>query len=584
MTTVAGGAGSTPSLAIEDRLTPQKVALASMFVGDRTPVAWRVKADARRAARALHEAMVDADARTSEVDLAGQPPIAVHVRPYDHESLTADAADQTVDRTDDNEALRTQVSQGVRWGVIASIATQVGRFAFVAALMRMLGPENFGIVGQATVYITITYIFLHLGTAATIIQRPQLDKAEVGSAWWVNVVLGSALAGLTVVTAPVLAGFFRTEQLTAVLRVLAICFVLKAMAVVPMALLYRGMRFRSLGIAEIGSTLLGGALAVVAAANGAGYWALVVQTVAMDAIYLTALFWIGGRPELSWSTTAARRLWSFSSRVMGSELVRYMSENSDKFLVARFLGATSLGFYSLAYRVLQLPLLMMEQGGRVILPTFSRLQGDRERLARVFLRMSESVALVVCPLMTLTILCAPVAVPAVFGEAWAPAVVPLQLLAAMTIQYLIFSISGAVVLAVGHADWEFRWSMFTMVVALISFAIGINWGITGVAAAYLIMGLALSPIRFMIIQRVIPLSAWGYLRSLTPAVASSSALCGAWLLVTAALGGTASGLTLVACGSVAGLAAYLVAARVLWPQDLRYQLEFARLVVRGGVT
>jgi O-antigen/teichoic acid export membrane protein len=526
--------------------------------------------------------MVDADARTSAGDLAGHPPIAAHVRPYDHESLSLDAADQTVDRTDANQTLRTKVSQGVRWGVIASIATQVGRFAFVAALMRLLGPENFGIVGQATVYITITYIFLHLGTAATIIQRPQLEEAEAGSAWWINVVLGSVLASLTLVTAPILADFFRTEQLTAVLRVLSICFVLKAMAVVPMALLYRGMRFRSLGIVEIVSTLLGGALAVVAAANGAGYWALVVQTVAMDTIYLTALFWIGGRPELAWSAPAARRLWSFSSRVMGSELVRYMSENSDKFLIARFLGATSLGFYSLAYRVLQLPLLMMEQGGRVILPTFSRIQDDRERLARVFLRMSESVALAVCPLMTLTILCAPVAVPVVFGEAWAPAVVPLQLLAAMTIQYLIFSISGSVVLAVGHADWEFRWSLFTMAIALISFGVGINWGITGVAAAYLIMGLVLSPIRFIIIQRVIPISAWGYLRSLTPAVASSAALCGAWLLVTAALGGTASGLTLVVCGSVAGLAAYLVAARVLWPQDLRYQLEFARLVVRGG--
>jgi PST family polysaccharide transporter len=349
-----------------------------------------------------------------------------------------------------------------------------------------------------------------------------------------------------------------------------------------MALLYRGMRFRSIGIAEISSTLLGGALAVVAAANGAGYWALVVQTLAMDAIYLTALVWVGGRPTLSWSATAARGLWSFSSRVMGSELVRYMSENSDKFLVARFLGATSLGFYSLAYRVLQLPLLMMEQGGRVILPTFSRLQDDRPRLARVFLKMSESVALAVCPVMTLTILCAPVAVPAVFGKAWAPAVLPLQLLAAMTIQYLIFSISGSVVLAVGRADWEFRWSLFTMAVALVAFAIGLNWGITGVAAAYLIMGLALSPIRFLIIRRVIPLSAWGYLRSLTPAVVSSVALCGVWLLVTAALRGTVGGVTLIACGSLAGLAAYLVAARVLWPQDLRYQLEFARLVVRGG--
>ena len=580
MTTVTGAPGSTAGLATEVRLEAQRNALGSSVPAGRTTMAWQVRAEARRAARALHEAMAGADARASEAHAAGGPPIVALVRPDDHES--PEDAHRTVDRSTGNRTLRTQVSQGVRWGVIASIVTQVGRFGFVAALMRLLGPENFGIVGQATVYITITYIFLHLGTAATIIQRPELQKAEVGSAWWVNVALGSLLAGLTVVVAPVLASFFRTEELTAVLRVLSICFVLKAMAVVPMALLYRGMRFRNLGIVEIGSTLLGGALAVAAAVNGAGYWALVVQTVAMDAIYLAALVWISGRPEMSWSFTAARGLWSFSSRVMGSELVRYMSENSDKFLVARFLGATPLGFYSLAYRVLQLPLLMVEQGGRVILPTFSRLQDDRERLARVFLTMSESVALAVCPVMTLTILCAPVAVPAVFGEAWAPAVVPLQLLAAMTVQYLIFSISGSVVLAVGRADWEFRWSLFTMVVALISFAIGLNWGITGVAAAYLMMGFALSPIRFIIVRRLIPISPWGYLRSLTPAVVSSSALCGAWLLVATALMGTVSRVPLVALGSAAGLAAYFVAARVLWPQDLRYQLEFARLVVRGG--
>jgi lipopolysaccharide exporter len=535
-------------------------------VTDRTRVAWYVKEEARRAAQGLHEAMAATDARPSEQSDAPGP----------------NTFDQIVEHRRANQTLRAQVSEGVRWSAIASVVTQVGRFGFVAVLMRVLGPENFGIVGQATVYITITYIFLHLGTAATIIQRPRLERAEVGSAWWINVALGSLLAGLTVVVAPLLANFFRTEQLTAVLRVLSICFVLKAMSVVPMALLYRRMRFRSLGIVEVGSTFAGGALAVIAAANGAGYWALVVQTVAMDTIYLATLFWIGGRPEMSWSTTAARGLWSFSSRVMGSELVRYMSENSDKFLIARFLGATSLGFYSLAYRVLQLPLMMLEQAGRVILPTFSRLQDDRQRLGRIFLRATESVALAICPVMTLTILCAPIAVPAIFGAPWAPAVVPLQLLAGMTMQYLVFSIIGGVVLAVGRANWEFRWAVFTMIVSLMSFSIGLNWGITGVATAYLIMGLGLSPIRFNIVQRVIPISTWGYLRSLTPAVASSAVLCGAWLLVTTALRGTASGLPLIACGTVAGVAAYLVTARVLWPQDIRYQLAFARQVVRGG--
>jgi lipopolysaccharide exporter len=487
------------------------------------------------------------------------------------------------DSEDPPGTLREQVAGGVRWGLIASIATQVGRLAFVVALMRLLGPQNFGIVGQASVYIAITYIFLHLGTAANIIQRPHLEKADVGSAWWINVALGSALAGLTVVAAPVLAGFFRTEELTAVLRALSICFVLKAMAVVPTALLYRNMRFRSIGTAEIASTFLGGALAVVAAANGAGYWALVVQTLAMDAIFLVALVRISGRPELTWSTSAARGLWSFSSRVMGAELVKYMSENTDKFIIARVLGATQLGYYSLAYRVLLLPLLMMEQAGRVILPTFSRLQNDRERLAQMFLRASESVALVVCPAMTLTILSAPIAVPAVLGDAWAPAVVPLQILAAMTTQYLILSVTPAVVLAVGRADWEFRWSIVTMVFAVVAFGVGVNWGITGVATAYLVMGLALTPIRLSVIRRIIPISARGYLRVLAPAFGCSAALCGVWLLVAITLGDTTSGLPLLACAAVAGIAAYVAAAMVLWPRDLRYQYEFARQVVsRSG--
>jgi lipopolysaccharide exporter len=595
---LAPSGDSSVGVAIRNHLTSRPGSVDHAVPAERSRVALRVKTEARGAARALHEAMAATHSRIAEGSQGhahGNPEagatlgeglgdeVADGVGTDVGATANANCSGQIVNqRPAANQTLRTQVSEGVRWSAIASIATQVGRFGFVAVLMRVLGPENFGIVGQATVYITITYIFLHLGTAATIIQRPQLDRAEVGSAWWVNVALGSSLAALTVVIAPILASFFRTEELAAVLRVLSLCFVLKAMAVVPMALLYRGMRFRSLGVAEIVSTLLGGAFAIVAAANGAGYWALVVQTVAMDAIYLTALFLVGGRPEMAWSTTAARGLWSFSSRVMGSELVRYMSENSDKFLVARFLGATSLGFYSLAYRVLQLPLLMLEQAGRVILPTFSRLQDDRERLGRIFLRMTESIALAVCPLMTLTILCAPVAVPAVFGEAWAPAVLPLQLLAGMTMQYLIFSIAGGVVLAVGRANWEFRWSIFTMIVALISFAIGLNWGITGVATAYLIMALALSPIRLFIIQRIIPISTWSYLRSLTPAVASCAALCGTWLLVTAGLGGTATGILLIACGGTAGLTAYFVAARLLWPQDIRYQVAFARLVVRGG--
>ena len=72
-------------------------------------------------------------------------------------------------------ALRTTVASGVRWGFIVSIATQVSRIVFMVALMRLLGPRNFGIVGQAAVIIAVAQIFVHFGLAASIVQRPQLD-------------------------------------------------------------------------------------------------------------------------------------------------------------------------------------------------------------------------------------------------------------------------------------------------------------------------------------------------------------------------------------------------------------------------
>lgn len=486
--------------------------------------------------------------------------------------------------SDPSTTLRTKVASGIRWGIIISIATQVARIVFLIALMRLLGPRSYGIVSQAAVIIAVAQIFVHFGLAASIVQRPQLDKSEVGTAFWLNVAMGFVLAASAVLAAPLLSTFFKTEELTAVFRVLSISLVLRAMTIVPSALLTRNMRFGSIAIAEITSTFISGVLGVGAAAMGADYWALVIQTVSFEAINLLLVLYITGPPDLTWSAGTARRLWSFSSRILGADLVNYASGNFDKLLVGKFLGATALGLYSLAFRVLQLTLAVCGQVGRVVLPTFARLQDDRERLARSFLAVNESVSLAIFPAMTLTILIAPIAVPALLGEAWADAVVPLQLVAAMTIPWILVSFMGPLTVAVGRPDCEFYFSVVFLIAMLMAIPIGLHWGIAGVASSYLIMLSLLNPIRFVIIQRLIPISARGYLRALAPASVCSVVLSLVWLLTEALLQGAANELVIATAASVTGAAAYVVALRVAWPDDFRRQLEFARLVLRGNRT
>jgi O-antigen/teichoic acid export membrane protein len=561
MTAVEEGRGAAPDVAFDDGWVPRHMALDRAAPTVQGPIAWQVKADARIAARELHEAVKIAPA--TDLEEPSQPV---------HEGLVAAVA------TDDDVP---DVAGGVRWSLIATIGTMAGRMTFVVVLMRLLGPENFGIVAQATVYITIATIFLNLGLPVTLIQRKNLDRAGIGTALTLTIASALALGLVTVVAAPLLASFFQTEELTHVLRVISISLVLKGLAVVPTAMLAREMRFRALGMAEILSTAISGGIAVVAAVNGASYWALVIQILLLDTLYLALVLGPARLPLPTWSGGAARGLWSFSSRMMGSDIINYLSNNGEKVLIARFLGATPLALYGLAGRVLVVPIETLgKTADRVILPMFSRLQDDGQRVARYFLEASASVALFASPPMTLVILCAPLAVPIAFGDAWDAAVLPLQLLAAHGIFFLLIALTNPVVQAAGRADWEFRWSLFTTVIALATFVVGLQWGIAGVAACFLVQGALLNPIRFVMVQRLIPLSVRAYLRQLAPAATSTAALVGAWLVVATMLQGAASDLAVLVAASLAGLVAFLVSMRALWWADLRRQIEFVRQVVR----
>jgi O-antigen/teichoic acid export membrane protein len=483
----------------------------------------------------------------------------------------------------DGDGLRTEVAGGVRWTFLATVITLAGRMAFVVVLMRMLGPENFGIVGQATVYVTIAWIFLNFGLPVTIIQRRRLGAEDIGTALTITMVSGLVLGAATFIGAPWIADFFQTPELTAVMRVLSISLFLKAAAVVPAAMLAREMRFKALASAEIVSTIVSGGIAIFAAVNGASYWALVIQMLVLDVIYLAMTLAPSRLPLPTWSHSAAQRLWAFSSRMMGSDIVNYISDNAEKVLIARFLGATPLGLYNLAGRVLVVPIETLgKTADRVILPMFSRLQDDRDRVSRLFLQATASVAVFVSPPMTLIILCAPLGVPLAFGDAWDKAVLPLQFLAAHGIFFLLVTLTNPVVQAAGRADWEFRWSLVTTVVAMATFVVGLQWGIAGVAAAFLVQGALLNPIRFVMVQRLIPVSVSSYLRQLAPAATSTAILVVVWLVMAAGLRGQVGDLGLLVVASLAAGLSFLLSMGLLWRSDSMRQLEFIRQVARPG--
>jgi PST family polysaccharide transporter len=192
---------------------------------------------------------------------------------------------------------------------------------FTFALAAILGPRDFGIVAMALVYISFLELFLEQGLATAIIQREHLEQKHLDSAFWLNVVFGLALAGITLATSGLWAQATDVPELELVIQVLAVTVVMSSLVIVQRALLERRLEFKRLAIRANVAALAGGASGTVLAIEGFGVWALVGLQMVNSGVSLL-LYWSLGHyvPRLSFSTRHARELLAFSGGVLAASV------------------------------------------------------------------------------------------------------------------------------------------------------------------------------------------------------------------------------------------------------------------------
>ena len=71
------------------------------------------------------------------------------------------------------------------------VGREAARIVFTILLARLVGPEAFGIVAQAVVYIGIVGLLLDQGFSSALIQRPRVEPDMPGAVVSVNLAVGS---------------------------------------------------------------------------------------------------------------------------------------------------------------------------------------------------------------------------------------------------------------------------------------------------------------------------------------------------------------------------------------------------------
>lgn len=423
-------------------------------------------------------------------------------------------------------SVREEAVGGIAWTGAARSARLLLQFAATVVLARLLTPEDFGLVAMITVLTSFALLFGELGFSAALIQRPELSEAHRSSVFWLTLGLGALLSVAVFAAAPAVAGFYREPQLEPLTRVVAVHFLLAALKVVQVAVVTRAMRFRALGAVEVSATLAGAAVGIGAALAGHGVWSLVAQLLATTAVESAGLWLTSGwRPRARFDPAAIRELLPFSGNLVGFSTVNYWLRNADNLLIGRFVGSAGLGIYERAYQVMMLP--VSQASGvltRVMFPTLSRIQGEPERVKELYLRAVRAISLLTFPMMLGLLVVADHFVLAVFGSRWSEVTPILRILCGVGMLQSVTSTAGWLFQSQGRTDWMFRWGLVSGAVTLAAFAIGIVWGVRGVAIAYAIRSLLLAGPSFAIPGRLVGLGLPEVLRALAGTFACALAM------------------------------------------------------------
>lgn len=424
-------------------------------------------------------------------------------------------------------------SSAMRWSATAIFGRQAFQLIFGITLARILGPHTYGIVGEATIYVTLSTLMLDQGLSSALIQRKELSPKAPGAAVTLNLITGAVLAVATWFTAPEMAAFFHTPRLVSVLRLLGLGLTLKSLAVTPRAMLSRNLKFKTIAVADFTGALLGAACGITAALLGASYHALVYQIVTSDAVIAIVLLSAarGLRPNLNGRELAT--LLPFGLRIFATNGIAYFSRNIDNILVGRYLGTSELAYYSMAYRVLVIPVQLLGQTvNRVLFPVFSRIANDRERVARTLLASTELLATVAIPAMTLVACSAPQFVLLGLGRQWTPTAPLITVLALAGARETIFYITPSLMMAMNKAKQLVRFEIVSTGVQVAGIVIGLQVSVFGVAAGYAIAGVALTPLMMVIQRRLTGVTLGRQLGAIWPALHATAWAAAAYLLIS----------------------------------------------------
>ena len=389
-------------------------------------------------------------------------------------------------KTIDKSSLKALAIKGSVWTLAGHGGLLMIRMVRSIIMTRLLFPEVYGLMTLVWAVLYGLQMFADTGIVTTIIRDPRGDDPDfLNTAFTTNVMRGVLLWVISCLIAYPVAAIYHQPVLAQLLPVTGLTALIHGFVSTAMYTRRRHMDFKRLTLLDLSNEAVTFVVVVVWAYLSRNVWALVGGAV-ISQIYLVVashVYLPGIRNKFRWDRSALNTFMGFGKWIYLSSVVYFLSTQSDRFLLGRYLDMIHLGVYGTA-TVLSGAVLavVLKINSDVLYPAYSRVAHEGPgRMRQVVLRTRLAVdAGMILPIAALMLLGSHV-VALLYDPRYHDAGWMLQVLCVRLLLVATLSNSESCLIALGHPKYSFLQNLCRTVAMFIAIPVSWSqWGIEGV--------------------------------------------------------------------------------------------------------
>ncbi|MBT3304147.1 lipopolysaccharide biosynthesis protein [Candidatus Woesearchaeota archaeon] len=389
-----------------------------------------------------------------------------------------------------HEELKQKLEFGVLWNLSGFFGSEAIRIVLKFVLAGLLIPKDFGIVSVAVLFISFLAIFQNIGASQAFIKIKNNSRKAKNTLFYIDALINVVAFGVAFFFAPQIASFFMKESpqliltLTLMIRILVFERLIYIFAIVPSAVLNKQVKFKQLKLAQFIGTLSYVVVAIVLAFSGFGAWSMIYGQMVTSVVSTVMVFmFVPFVPSFSFSLKLAKKYVKFGKNLFVSSLVFIVRKEGNQAVVGRVLGASMLGIYHLGAVIMNVVIEGIEVAiSNVLFPIFCQINSQKNKLRKLYFRVTEFGTLVVIPAIIGLVILAEDLTLVLIGEKWLPIVPIIYVLAIGALLRTLVFPAGSFFLAKGKPKIVKNLSLINFIIFVVLIYPFVIWlGIKGAA-------------------------------------------------------------------------------------------------------